>query len=458
VSDTALDLAERALAHCTGDAQATVVRERSLVSRFARSNPTQATRVDDTSVSILRVHDGHTGTADTNDLSDEGLRDVAARADAGARAAAAAAGRRGEYPGLPAPADGPPRAHEGFDAATAQLDPAAAGAALAAAFDTCAGRGLEAFGVWTAGAVETAIASSTGVRASEQVTDAYMKVMARAESGRSGWAADAAVAGGALDPSGIAARAAGKVTDAEPAELAPGEYPVVLAADAVGELLDFLGFLAFNGLAHAEGRGALEGRLGTRVAASSINLSDSPRFPRTLPRGFDFEGVPKAPIPLIQDGVAHRVVHDTRSAARAGNGARSTGHATAPGGSSFGPHPTNLVLIGGGAAGDDELIAPIERGLYVTRFWYVNVVHEKQTLLTGMTRDGTFLIEDGRIARPVRDVRFTDSVLRILAATEALSAAQRLVVEGDFYGRRFASGVVCPALRASGFRITGQTE
>jgi PmbA protein len=169
------------------------------------------------------------------------------------------------------------------------------------------------------------------------------------------------------------------------------------------------------------------------------------------------EGMPKRPIPLIQDGVAHRVVHDTRSAARAGGDARSTGHATAPGGSSFGPHPTNLVLIGGGAADERELAAPIERGLYVTRFWYVNPVHPKQTLLTGMTRDGTFLIEDGEITRPMLDVRFTDSALRILAATEALSGAQRLVGSGDFYGRRFATGVVCPALRASGFRITGQT-
>ena len=110
----------------------------------------------------------------------------------------------------------------------------------------------------------------------------------------------------------------------------------MLEPDAVGTLLEFLGYLAFNGLAHAEGRGALVGRLGTRVAAPAINLSDSPRFSRTLPRAFDAEGVPKAPMPLIQDGVAHRVVHDTRSAARAGGGARSTGHALAPGGSGFG--------------------------------------------------------------------------------------------------------------------------
>jgi PmbA protein len=452
---SALDVAERALSHCTGDAQATVVRERSLVSRFARSQPTQATEVDDTTVSILRVHEGHTGTADTNDLSEQGLRDVAARADAGARAAAAAAGGRGEYPGLPAPE--PAGDADGFDAATAALDPALAGAALRVAFDACAERSLEAFGIWTAGAVETAIASSAGTRARDEATDAFMKVIARDAGGRSGWGSGAAVAASGIDPAAIAARAAGKVTGEEPVDIEPGEHPVVLEPEALGELLDYLGFLAFNGLAHAEGRGALDGRLGTRVGAPAIRLGDAPRSAGTLPRAFDFEGVPKAPIALIEDGIARAVVHDTRSAARAGGDARSTGHATAAGGSSFGPHPTNLVLAGGEAADAAELAAPIERGIYVTRFWYVNTVREKDTLLTGMTRDGTFLIEDGRIARPLRDVRFTDSVLRILEATEALTAAQRLVAEADFYGRRFASGIVCPALRAGGFRITGRT-
>jgi predicted Zn-dependent protease len=253
----------------------------------------------------------------------------------------------------------------------------------------------------------------------------------------------------------MAHAAAAMVVGGEPARVAPGEYPVVLEPDAVGTILDMLASSAFNGLAHAEERGALTGRLGTRVAASCINLADSPRFTGTLPRAFDAEGVPKAPLPLVQDGVAHRVVHDTRSAAQAGGGARSTGHALEPGGAIDGPAPTNLVLIGGGAADAAELAAPIERGLYVTRLWYVNLVHERSALLTGVTRDGTFLIEDGRITRPARDVRFTDSGLRLLDATEALTGGQRLVSEGEFYGTRFATGVVCPALRAQGFRITG---
>jgi predicted Zn-dependent protease len=447
----ALALAEHALSFASGEAQASVHHERSLLSRFAVSRPTQATRIDDVNVSLLSVHEGHTGTAATNELTDDALRDAAARAQAAARAAAEAAGARGEYPGLPEPA--PYRDHDGFDPNTAELDPHAAGAALQAAFDGCAARDLHAFGIWTAGAVDGAVASSTGVRAREVVTDAYMKVIARDARGRTGWAANAGVSVDALDPAGVAARAAAKVTGQDPIALEPGEYTVVLEADAIGSLLDFLGGLAFNGLAHVEGRGALSGRLGQRVAAPSINLSDSPRFTRTLPRAFDAEGAPKAPLPLIQDGVADAVTYDTRSAARAGT--VSTGHALAPGGSSWGSAPTNLVLTGGGAADEAELIAPIERGIYVTRFWYVNAVHEKSTLLTGMTRDGTFLIEDGKLAAPVQDMRFTDSVLRILEATEALTSTQRLVCDAEFYGPRFATGVVTPALRAQGFRITG---
>jgi len=194
----------------------------------------------------------------------------------------------------------------------------------------------------------------------------------------------------------------------------------VLEHHAVGDLLGWLGSLAFNGLAHVEGRGALDGKLGTRVVSPSINLSDSPRYPSTLPRAFDAEGVPKAPLPLIQDGVAHRVVHDTRSAALAG--ASSTGHALAAGGAPDGPAPTNLVMIGGGARNEAELCRPIERGVYVTKLWYTNAVRPKETLLTGVTRDGTFLIEGGQVTRPLRDLRLTDTVLGVLARVEDLSA------------------------------------
>jgi PmbA protein len=449
-----LEVADRALAHAAGEALVTVTHERSLASRFARSRPTQATAVDELSVDITCVRGGHTATAAARGADDVHLREAAVRAAAAAETATRTG--PGSYPGLPDTGQ-PPPPHHGWDPGTAGLDPAVPGAALRAAFAGADRNGLEAHGIWSAGAVRIAFASSTGARGADAVTDVFMKVLCRGASGRSGYAARTAASASAIDPAAVAEEAARRAAPGQRAELPPGEYDVVLDADAVGVLLEFLGGLAFDGLAYAEGRSALAGRLGERVVAPSINLSDSPRFRGTLPRAFDAEGVSKRPLPLIQDGVAHAVVHDARSAAAAGAGARSTGHALAPGGAPSSPAPTNLVLVGGGASGVEELAAPIERGIYVSRLWYVNPVHAKRTLLTGMTRDGTFLIEDGRIARPLRDVRFTDSVLRILASTEALAAQPRLVSEGEFYGRRFAAGVVCPAIRAPAFRVTGAT-
>jgi predicted Zn-dependent protease len=455
-SETPLQTAQRALALAgdgDGEVQVTVVRERSLMSRFARSAPTQATQVEDTSVEILVVLDGHTAMASTNRLDDDGLRATARRAEAAARAAAGAG--PGRYPGLPAPA--PAAQHGGFDEATAQFDPAAAGAALNSAFAVAAEHGVAAFGVWTAGAVRTALVSSRGTQLEEEVTDSFMKVVCRDDGGRSGYASATAVSAAEIDPAAVAHRAASKVVAGEPAELGPGSYPVVLEPDAVGVLLDWLGDMAFNGLLQAEGRGALSDRLGSAVAAPAIDLADDPLAAHTLSRGFDLEGVPKRPLRLIADGVARAVVHDRSSAALCGDDTRSTGHALVPGGSPYGPSPTNLVLRGGAAADVAELCAPIARGIYVTRLWYVNAVREQETLLTGMTREGTFLIEDGVVTRPLRDVRFTDSVLRLLEATEALTAERRLVSEGEFYGRRFARAVLCPALRADGLRVTGAT-
>jgi predicted Zn-dependent protease len=413
--------------------------------RFALTRPTQSTAVDDLTVLVAVARDGRVGTATTNLTDPDSLR-ACGRAAAAAAEAAARSGGPGRYPGFPE--GGPTRPHHGFDPTTAELDPAAGGAALEHAFTACTERGTEAHGTWSAGDVSVAVASRAGAHASERVTDVFMKVTAFGPGGRSGFAEGTAPALRGIDPRALAERAADKAAvQGAPLRLAPGDYPVVLEADAVGELLSWLGALAHNGLAYAEGRSALCERIGERVTAARINLSDSPRFARTLPRAFDAEGVPKAPLPLIQDGVAHRVVHDTRSAALCG--AESTGHALVPGGDAFGPVPYNLVLIGGGAADEAELALPIERGVYVTRLWYTNPLREKETLLTGVTRDGTFLIEDGRVTRPIEDMRMTDTVLGVLDRCEDLGTNTHLTSEGEFYGRRFATGVACPPLRSS---------
>jgi predicted Zn-dependent protease len=447
----ARDIAGRAVARAASDAFALVTRERSLMLRFAAGRPTQSTAIDDVTIEIAIPFEGHVGRAAANEVGGAPLAECAERARLAARAAEASGGD-GTFPGF-APRQA--AAHDGaHDAATAALDPEEGAAALTDAFAVADAHGLEAHGIWTVAEQEQAWALGADAGA-ERRTDAFMKVICIAPSGRSGYVAQTTVAARDISARGLAKRAALKaLADGEPAQLPPGEYPVVFEAHAVGSLCDLLAACAFNGLAHAEGRGALDGRIGERVAVPAINLADSPNHPHTLPRSFDAEGTAKAPISLIEDGVAHGVAHDIRSAAVAGDGAVSTGHALAPGGDGAGPHPTNLVLAGGRASDETELCLPVERGVYVTRLWYENVVRPKETLVTAVTRDGTFLIEDGRITRPLRDLRLTDSVLRILSQTQALGRAQTLTSDGEFYGRRFAYGVVCPALRADAVRFT----
>jgi PmbA protein len=444
-----LEVAERAVERAGPNAFALVTSERSLMLRFAASRPTQSTGIDDVTVELAVPLRGNVGRASTNEVDDDSLAECAARARLAAEAAEAT--HDGSFPGF-AP-DFDVVALEAYDPATAELDPAVGGAALADAFVEAGAHGVEAHGIWTVAEQDQAWATG-GEGGEERRTDAFMKVICIAPNGRSGYASQAAIAAGELSAAGLAERAALKAAvGGEPVELPAGSYPVVFEPQAVGWLLDLLGGTAFNGLAHAEGRGALAGRLRERVAAPAINLSDSPTNARTLPRSFDAEGMRKLPIPLIQDGVAYGVAHDIRSAALAG--AVSTGHALAPGGDPSGPYPTNLVLAGGGAADEGELCSRVERGIYVTRLWYANVVRPKETLITAVTRDGTFLIEDGRVTRPLRDLRLTDSLLGILSRAQALTREQRLTSDGEFYGRRFAYGVVCPALRADAVRFTG---
>jgi PmbA protein len=162
---------------------------------------------------------------------------------------------------------------------------------------------------------------------------------------------------------------------------------------------------------------------------------------------FDYEGVAKRRVPLLEAGVCAGVVYDAQTAAR--DGVTSTGHGL-PAPNPYGPFPLNQVMSAGSTPRDD-LIAGLERGLLVTRFHYTNPVHPKLAIVTGMTRDGTFLVEDGAVVRPVRNLRFTQSYLEAMAGVAAVSSERKTL-------RGFLGGVVVPAVRLDGWTFTGTTE
>ena len=230
----------------------------------------------------------------------------------------------------------------------------------------------------------------------------------------------------------------------DPVDLPAGEYTTILEPDAVGELVSFLGYLGFGAKAVQEGRSFVCGKLGHAITGEQFTLWDDGWDAGGLPLPFDFEGVPKKKVTLVERGVARAIVYDTATARK--DSVSSTGHALGPG-STSGPMPLNLFVAPGDSSAQ-EMVSGTERGLLVTRFHYTNVVERMRAVLTGMTRDGTFLIEEGRVSRPVKNFRFTESVLEAFSRIDAVSRERRLV-QGP---------VLAPAVKVRGFRFSGTTE
>ena len=291
-----------------------------------------------------------------------------------------------------------------------------------------------------------AVANSHGVRASGTRTTAQLITVSMGPGGGSGYAEAAAVDATTIDAAALGREAAGKArATADAVSVEPGDYPVVLEEYAVVDLLDMLGYLGFSALAVQEERSFAEP--GKRIGSDLVTIVDDGYDPAGLPLPFDFEGVAKQRVSLVEAGICRDVVYDSQTAARAG--VASTGHGL-PAPNTWGPFPLNMVMEPGGASRED-LIAGMDRGLLVTRFHYTNPVHPKLAIVTGMTRDGTFLVEGGRIVGPVKNLRYTQSYLDALAGTVAV-ARERKTLKG------FLGGVVVPAVRIDGWTFTGGTE
>jgi predicted Zn-dependent protease len=264
--------------------------------------------------------------------------------------------------------------------------------------------------------------------------------------GGTGYAEAAATDVTTIDAAALGREAAAKARATEQAvSLPPGDYPVVLEEYAVVDITDMLGYLGFSALAVQEGRSFVEP--GKRIGSELVTVVDDGMDEAGLPMAFDYEGVRKQRVTLVEGGLCRDVVYDAQTAARAGR--TSTGHGL-PAPNPYGPFPINMLM----AAGDtprDELIAGLDRGLLVTRFHYTNPVHPKLAIVTGMTRDGTFLVEGGKIVGPVRNLRFTQSYLDALARVSAVGRERKTL-------RGFLGSSVVPALRIDAWTFTGTTE
>jgi len=443
----ALELAERACALVEADGvEALVHEERSGIARFAGSRVHQPTLVENASLTLRVVRDGRVGTSSTNRTDDEGLAAAARRAVA----AADSAPEDPEFPGLAEAA--PPPTVAGWDEETATLPPEEQARLAWTAIG--AANGIELFGYFTSAATEIAVASSTGLAVSQAMTDASLIVLAASET-ESGYAESCSWRASDLDPGSVVREAVGKARRTRGgAETEPGTYRAVLEPYAVAELLFAFGYSSINALALLEDRSYFAGRLGEQVFHESLTLLDDSLDARGLPKAFDFEGVPKRQVTIVDGGVAQDVVWDRRTAARAGGGKESTGHALPASAQGFGPMPFNLALAPGTAT-LDELVENVDDGIYVTRLHYLSVVDGREGIITGMTRDGTFRIRDGRLAGPLVNLRFTTPVPDLLRDLLGLESSRKLVNTADFYDDRYATASLVPALATATFRVVG---
>ena len=411
----ALELAERAVKAAEGDeADVSVHVESSGFARYAASAVHQPTLIRDETVTLRVVRDGRVGCATTNRTDDEGLA-------AAARHAAEAADSSPVDPsfaGLQEPGATPEVG--GYDEATAALTPEDQAEAAAEAIAGAPDFGL--YGYYTSGVTEIAVASTTGLAVSQAMTDVSVLALAASDDA-SGYAEATSWRASDLDPAAVAREAAEKARRgrAAPAQIEPQTFRAVLEPYAISELLFYFAFTSLNSLALLEGRSYLSGRLGEKLFDESFTLRDDGLDPRCYPKAFDIEGVPKQPVLIVEEGVARDVVWDRRTAKQAGDGHVSTGHALAPPAQAFGPIPFNLAMSGGSAGSVDELAELVGDGIYVTRLHYLGVVDPREGIITGMTRDGTFRIEGGKVTTPVVNLRFTTSFPALVAGLLGLT-------------------------------------
>lgn len=355
-----------------------------------------------------------------------------------------------DFPGLPGPAKY--KDIDTFDEATARYSPRDRARAVKKIIAAADRKGFTVAGAFSTSADEVAVLNSRGVRAYQPLSSASINVVVMSETS-SGYAAGLSRRAGDIDFRALAGRAVDKCDRSQnPRVVEPGEYEVILEPAAVAELLEWLSYIGFGCKPFREKTSFLAGKIGKKVTANAITIYDNGLDPTSIAFPFDFEGVPKKKVKFIDRGIARGVVYDRIGAAR--DKTRTTGHALPPDQTAQGAFALNLFMAPG-TTRRDRMIEKVKRGILVTRFHYINgFIDTPKAVLTGMTRNGTFLIENGEIAGGIKNLRFTDRILRAFGTVVALSKETELVASWwDAMGC-----IKAPTIHLGSFKFTGKTE
>ncbi len=387
------------------------------ITHIAESEIQQNLTRADASIVARVVADKKIGVASTNKLNVESVKQCIADA----LAISEIAETNEDFTGLPESTESP--AVEGFRQTTAEASPSDRANAVWMINKAAAMRDMTTAGAFRTILNQVAVMNSLGTEKYFEGTKAEFSLTVSADDGRSGYAIAFDRDFANINPGELAETAIDKALRSEnPTELDSGQYTVVLEPAAVGQLLLFLAFMGFGSRTFVQRRSFMAGSLGEQLTSELITVRDNVYHPRMQGVPFDYEGVTRRKVDLIVNGIARGVVSDSRDARKLGK--ESTGHAHIAT-NSFTPYPKHMVMEPG-ATPLDDLVGSTPRGIYITHFWYVNYLNPMRTMVTGLTRDGTFLIENGEVTKPIVNMRMNQSILEALTNCRMLSRERKL--------------------------------
>jgi PmbA protein len=434
-------LAKRVLAMSSADQTEVLINQAdAALTRFTHEVSNQNLAAQNVGLSVRAVVDRRTGVAQTNRLDDDSLRATVARALEMAKLSP------------PDPLTPQLPGHSPVTAVGAAFDRTTADANASVRAGLCAPvfEAAESSGCWSAGYASTSsggitVANTSGALASFDGTDAALNVKMTAPDS-TGFAESYAAAVGSIDAAAVARTAAGKALGtAAPAAVDPGEWTVVLEPAAFGELLMYVAN-HFSAQSFDDGSSFFSDGLGRAYFSDTFTLLDDFAHPLSPGMPFDYEGHPTQRLALVENGVVKAIVTDSYYAKKLDRS--NTGHAL-PAPNAYGPQARNLV-VAAGIKSTEQLIAETKRGLLISRFWYIRTVDRKRAIVTGMTRDGTFAIENGRVARGVRNLRFNVGIVDLLGRCEISSEQRRT---GSYH-----YSLVAPAAKFEKFAFTSVAD
>ncbi|RKX72633.1 hypothetical protein DRP43_00200 [candidate division TA06 bacterium] len=415
----------------------------SSLSRFSENEITQNVTQEDINISVRVIHNNRIGKATTNRIDDPSLKQLASNAFE------IALFQKEDKLITPLPKHQEyEEIKDTYDKETADYSAMDRAKAIKSVTDECEKQEINAAGIFSNNTVYICLMNSKGLYAYNKSTGAEFSITAT-KNKRAGWAEKIAKKVKDINTLDIANIAIKKSIEGQnPSIIEPGKYTVVLEPAAVTDFISYLSFLGFGALSHIEKRSFFSGKIGEKVFSDNITISDDAYYPISQGIPFDFEGMPRKKITLIENGILKGIVYDLKTAKIAGT--ESTGHGL-PQPNEYGPMPLNLVLKPGNAT-IREMIESTKRGLLITHFHYTNVLNPKEMTITGMTRDGVFLIENGEVKKPVNNMRFTESIPNIFKNVEMVG--KKAILQSSFFG----DGFVIPGLKVNNFTFTSKTD